>query len=123
MTDSVQKSFRISGMSCASCVGRVETALADLPDVLEASVNLATETATVRLKTPEATSAVTQALDKAGYPAVAENVMSNEPVPDAVKPVPSAIMMSPVLLVKVTCGAATSTSVRRRSPSVVTDNP
>ncbi|NLF31007.1 MAG: copper-translocating P-type ATPase [Planctomycetes bacterium] len=38
----------IEGMHCASCVNRVDKALADLPGVLEASVNLAAETATVR---------------------------------------------------------------------------
>ena len=38
----------IESMSCASCVGRVEKALLASPGVLEASVNLATETASVR---------------------------------------------------------------------------
>lgn len=37
----------ISGMSCASCVGRVEKALKSNPAVKEASVNLATEKASV----------------------------------------------------------------------------
>ncbi|GBE11530.1 copper-transporting P-type ATPase [bacterium BMS3Bbin12] len=38
----------VGGMTCASCVGRVERALARLPGVLEATVNLATERASVR---------------------------------------------------------------------------
>lgn len=38
----------IEDMTCASCVGRVEKALAKIPGVLEASVNLATERARVR---------------------------------------------------------------------------
>src|SRR3546814_7137201 len=38
----------IEGMSCASCVGRIEKALKSVPGVLEASVNLATEKALVR---------------------------------------------------------------------------
>ena len=38
----------IEGMTCASCVGRVEKALARVPGVLGASVNLATEKAQVR---------------------------------------------------------------------------
>lgn len=38
----------IEEMTCASCVGRVEKALAQVPGVLEASVNLATERARVR---------------------------------------------------------------------------
>ncbi|HZH12106.1 MAG TPA: copper ion binding protein, partial [Microvirga sp.] len=40
--------FAIEGMTCASCVGRVEKALKAAPGVIEASVNLATERATVR---------------------------------------------------------------------------
>ncbi|MDV6321322.1 heavy metal-associated domain-containing protein, partial [Chromohalobacter sp. HP20-39] len=39
--------LRISGMSCASCVGRVEKALLKQASVLSAEVNLATETARV----------------------------------------------------------------------------
>ena len=37
----------IKGMTCAACVRRVETALANAPGVLNASVNLSTERATV----------------------------------------------------------------------------
>jgi len=40
--------LRIEGMSCASCVGRVEKALRAVPGVVEAGVNLATEKASVR---------------------------------------------------------------------------
>lgn len=40
--------LKITGMTCASCVGRVEKALRAVPGVLEASVNLATERASVR---------------------------------------------------------------------------
>lgn len=57
----------IEGMSCASCVGRVERALKAVPGVSEASVNLATERATVRgLATVEA---LVAAVKKAGYEA------------------------------------------------------
>ncbi|MEY5097980.1 MAG: hypothetical protein RJA36_699 [Pseudomonadota bacterium] len=38
----------IGGMTCASCVARVERALGKIPGVQDASVNLATETARVR---------------------------------------------------------------------------
>ncbi|MBL8654130.1 MAG: heavy-metal-associated domain-containing protein, partial [Alphaproteobacteria bacterium] len=37
--------LKIGGMTCASCVGRVEKALAQVPGVSRASVNLATEKA------------------------------------------------------------------------------
>ncbi|MBU3567199.1 heavy metal translocating P-type ATPase [Polynucleobacter alcilacus] len=41
----------IGGMTCASCVGRVEKALHQIPGVEAATVNLATEQAKIRLKT------------------------------------------------------------------------
>ena len=37
----------IEGMTCASCVGRVEKALKQVPGVSDAVVNLATERATI----------------------------------------------------------------------------
>ena len=42
----------IGGMTCASCVGRVEKALRRVTGVVTAEVNLATETATVRFDPP-----------------------------------------------------------------------
>ncbi|WP_346426035.1 heavy metal-associated domain-containing protein [Thioclava sp. JM3] len=44
---STEAELSIEGMTCASCVGRVERALNKAPGVLEASVNLATERAKV----------------------------------------------------------------------------
>ncbi|UDL92025.1 heavy metal translocating P-type ATPase [Mesorhizobium sp. PAMC28654] len=58
----------IEGMTCASCVNRVEKAIAAVPGVKSASVNLATERATVQLlagSTPRA--AIDDAIRKAGY--------------------------------------------------------
>ncbi|OYY08719.1 MAG: hypothetical protein B7Y66_10410, partial [Sphingobacteriia bacterium 35-36-14] len=40
-------SLAIDGMTCATCVGRVERAIAGVPGVVVASVNLATERAKV----------------------------------------------------------------------------
>ncbi|SLN23735.1 Copper-transporting P-type ATPase [Roseovarius litorisediminis] len=60
----------VSGMSCASCVGRAEAALQGVPGVLEASVNLATQTAQVHYLTGTTTpGALARALTEAGYPA------------------------------------------------------
>ncbi|GAH21010.1 unnamed protein product, partial [marine sediment metagenome] len=39
--------FPAGGMTCASCVARVEQALSDVPGVISANVNLASEKATV----------------------------------------------------------------------------
>ncbi|MEC5409496.1 heavy metal translocating P-type ATPase [Paraburkholderia sp. MPAMCS5] len=60
----------IGGMTCASCAMRVEKALAKVPGVAGASVNLATETASVNL-TDAATGpdALIAAVKKAGYEA------------------------------------------------------
>lgn len=42
------KTFRVEGMTCASCVRRVEKALAAVPGVSDVAVNLATEEATLQ---------------------------------------------------------------------------
>ncbi len=57
----------VEGMTCASCVGRVERALQAVPGVNQATVNLATERATVR--GVAATEALLAAIGKAGYEA------------------------------------------------------
>ncbi|RYH08392.1 heavy metal translocating P-type ATPase [Tropicimonas sp. IMCC6043] len=59
----------VEGMSCASCVGRVERTLGALPGVEKAAVNLASESARVDFAEQADIAAVTEALEKAGYPA------------------------------------------------------
>ncbi len=62
--------LKVSGMTCASCVGRVERALRAVPGVLTASVNLATERATVTaLEGGAETPALLAAVAAAGYAA------------------------------------------------------
>ena len=60
-------SFPIEGMTCASCVARVEKVLARLPGVSSASVNLATETATLRSAPDLKAHTITEAVGRAGY--------------------------------------------------------
>ena len=61
------QSFPVEGMTCASCVRRVEKAIAAVPGVESASVNLATERADVRLAAPATPQAVIAAIKGAGY--------------------------------------------------------
>ena len=63
----VDWSLPIDGMTCASCVGRVERALQKMPGVVEASVNLATEAASVRSTPGIGLADLRAAVEKAGY--------------------------------------------------------
>jgi Cu+-exporting ATPase len=65
-----QKSVHISGMTCASCVGRVESALKNIPGVLEVSVNLMTELAHIKSISKMVTlSQIIKAITDIGYSA------------------------------------------------------
>ena len=57
----------VAGMTCASCVARVEKALSAVPGVGGASVNLATEVATVKADKRVAFDVLRGAVEKAGY--------------------------------------------------------
>ncbi|KAI2671270.1 heavy metal translocating P-type ATPase [Pseudomonas sp. TNT3] len=59
----------IDGMTCASCVGRVERALAKVPGVKSVSVNLANERAHLELLGQVDPQTLIAAVDKAGYSA------------------------------------------------------
>ena len=66
-----QKSYtlQVAGMTCASCVGRVENALRNVQTATDVSVNLATETASFQLADPERLVDAASSLDDLGYPA------------------------------------------------------
>lgn len=66
----VEYSFFVEEMSCASCVSRVEKALKKIDGVIDVSVNLATEKATVEANTNVQLETLMAAVDKAGYHAV-----------------------------------------------------
>ncbi len=59
----------IGGMTCASCAGRIERALAQVPGVQNVSVNLATERAVLQVLGGVKTEALVAAVQHAGYSA------------------------------------------------------
>ena len=74
-----ETTFSVTGMTCASCVGRVERALEKVPGVLEASVNLANERATVEYLAGEVEPRdLEMAIEGAGYGVVREEDYSVE---------------------------------------------
>ncbi|PWL19285.1 heavy metal translocating P-type ATPase [Falsochrobactrum shanghaiense] len=70
---SASMDLAIEGMSCASCVSKVEKTLLAVPGVTRASVNLATERAHVELAGAVSTADLVGAVKKAGYEAHALN--------------------------------------------------
>jgi Cu+-exporting ATPase len=70
----------VGGMTCASCVARVERAIKALPGVIDAAVNLTTESATVEyLPATVSRERIAQAIRAAGYePAAADEAASAE---------------------------------------------
>jgi heavy metal translocating P-type ATPase len=65
----------VEGMTCASCVRRVEKAVAAVPGVEASAVNFATETLSVTPGQGFSAGALLEAIDKAGYEAKAETLM------------------------------------------------
>jgi P-type Cu+ transporter len=63
----------IGGMTCASCVMRVEKALKKVPGVESATVNLATESARVEVNDPAVEARLRRAVRDAGYEPLAPN--------------------------------------------------
>jgi len=64
--------FPVSGMTCASCVARVEEALSTVPGVISANVNLASEKATVEYADGTEIADLKRAVRHAGYELGAE---------------------------------------------------
>jgi len=59
--------FPVGGMTCASCVARVEEALSSVPGVVSANVNLASEKATVEYTEGTSIADLRRAVKDAGY--------------------------------------------------------
>ncbi len=111
MTNSLNKEWTlaIGGMSCASCANRVEKALAKVPGVLSAEVNLVMETAKISV-TPEVVTPdqLVDAVVATGFqakvihqesPVVAEfNQTQQASMPDWAPVAISALLSSPLLV-------------------------
>src|SRR4051812_44374926 len=63
------RSLQIGGMTCASCVARVERALGRVPGVVSVSVNLASERADIETVGDVSSESLLAAIDDAGYEA------------------------------------------------------
>ncbi|MEO7031539.1 MAG: heavy metal translocating P-type ATPase [Herbaspirillum sp.] len=88
----------IDGMTCASCVGRVEKALQKIPGVISATVNLATEKAQISGASITASSLIA-AVEKAGYHArlaTAQTPRTNN-LPDWWRPALAALFSLPLI--------------------------
>src|SRR3546814_20931881 len=66
--------IRIGGMSCASCVSRIEKAIRAVPGVTSAAVNFAAERVDVNFSDASRPLAIVKAIEDAGYDAVLEPV-------------------------------------------------
>ncbi len=66
-TSPYQETLSIEGMTCASCVGRVEKALKKVDGVEKAEVNLATEKALIHASQPLDRALLIKAVQRAGY--------------------------------------------------------
>src|SRR5215216_6181713 len=76
-----ETSFGVTGLSCASCVGRVERAVKKVPGIVDVTVNLATEKATVEYLAGEIdVGTIERAIEDAGYGLVREEEASVEDV-------------------------------------------
>jgi Cu+-exporting ATPase len=75
--------LQVAGMTCASCVLRVEKALLKVPGVASATVNLATEKATVQAASTVSVAALKSAIERAGY---AASEAQDDKAADAIRP-------------------------------------
>jgi Cu+-exporting ATPase len=85
----------VEGMTCASCVARVEKALRKVPGVSGATVNLATEKATIQALSTVPVPALKAAIEKAGY--AAKDVQQDGPNAAARLPVWWPVVVSAAL--------------------------
>lgn len=73
--DNTEFTFDIGGMTCASCVDRVERALKAVAGVETASINLVTEGATVRTGSNTTVMSLYDAVHNAGFEVPTKNIV------------------------------------------------
>ncbi len=74
-TTTRQITLAIAGMTCASCTSKVQSSLSNVPGVEGATVNLATERATVRFIGDVELEALVQAVRETGYDVPTESII------------------------------------------------
>ncbi|TRD15599.1 heavy metal translocating P-type ATPase [Palleronia caenipelagi] len=77
MDGNERTTLNIEGMTCASCVGRVEKALSAVDGITDVAVNMATETAQFTADKPAVLAEAAQILETLGYPARTSKVTLN----------------------------------------------
>ncbi|MBG6145763.1 heavy metal translocating P-type ATPase [Roseibium album] len=77
MSSKHKLSLSVQGMTCASCVGRVERGLSELEGATDVTVNLATETAHLSVESSEQAADAINKLEQLGYPARTQTVVLN----------------------------------------------
>ena len=82
----IHTSCPVNGMTCASCVRRVEKALEKVDGVTDVSVNLANETANMDLSPTVTEEDLRKAVEKAGYTPGTIRIIQPEPVKAVVAP-------------------------------------
>ena len=122
MTDPNTIRLSVSGMNCASCVGRVEKALNEVPGLSNVSVNLVNETAQFQMDNPATTGVAVTALSNAGYPARTGRVTLNVDAmscASCVGRVEKALVRTPGVL-NAAVNLATETAVVEYLPDAIT---
>ena len=61
------RTYTVSGMTCAHCVGSVTEEVTSIPGVTDVQVDLASGAVTITSETPVEETAVKAAVDEAGY--------------------------------------------------------
>jgi Cu+-exporting ATPase len=89
--------LQVTGMSCASCVGRVERALQAVPGVLAVAVNLASERATLQVLAGTSIDSLEAALGRAGYAVAAQSTEARFPR-DKVELLAAGLLAAPFLI-------------------------